>query len=175
MHESHSANSAGFQSPFNREGLPSVTSLLSMPLKLVPQQAQEKIFMAVLNHLFQQQMQDGQFDFLECRTVSILLQDLDIEFRITKGRTGLVAHAGEGPLDLMVTGNFHELAQLPLHTKNLDSLLGTQTLMIQGDEALTTEVEQILRSLDLSTLSIPQPLKMALQQIVSFTKTDSFP
>lgn len=149
-------------------GNPQIPPFLATPLKMVPNVVHTQLLVAVLNHVFKQQLRDGDLDFLESRTAVIRLLDAGVEFRFTKGRKGLVAHSGEGPIDLAISGNLYDFLQLSLGEEDPDTLFFQRRIRLEGDVELGLETKNLIYGLDVESLSIPAPLRMAFDKAISF-------
>ena len=147
--------------------LPRIPPLLAKPLQLIPNVVHTKLLVTLLNHLFQQQLKEGEFDCLEGRTAAIRLIDGEVEFRFTKGRNWLVEHGGEGPLDLVISGTLYDFVQLSLGREDPDTLFFQRRIRLQGDVELGLEVKNLIYGMELDTLSIPAPLREAVKRGVA--------
>lgn len=144
--------------------LPRIPPLLAKPLQWIPNVIHTKLLVSVLNHLFQQQLRDGEFDCLEGRTAAIRLTDGGLEFRFTKGRNWLLEHNGEGPIDLVISGSLYDFIQLSLGREDPDTLFFQRRVRLQGDVDLGLEVKNLIYAMELDSLSIPSPLREALKR-----------
>lgn len=143
---------------------PKIPPLLVKPLQWIPNQVHTRLLVAVLNHLFQAQLREGEFDCLEGKSAAIRLLDGAVEFRFTKGREWLVAHSGEGALDLVVSGTLYDFIQLALGREDPDTLFFQRRIRLEGEVELGLEVKNLIYSVELENLSLPQPLRTALQR-----------
>lgn len=145
---------------------PQLPPFLAAPLKLIPNVAHTRLLLSLLNHLFQQQLAEGELDFLESRTAVIQLLDAGVQFRFTKGRKQLVAHSGAGPIDMTISGNLYDFLQLSMGKEDPDTLFFQRRIRLEGDVELGLETKNLIYSLDLEALSIPAPLRSALQKAI---------
>jgi len=152
---------------------PKIPPFLAAPLKMVPNLVHTQLLVALLNHLFRQQLSDGDLDFLDSRTAVIRLLDAGVEFRFTKGRKGLVAHSGEGPIDLAISGDLYDFLQLSLGKEDPDTLFFQRRIRLEGDVELGLETKNLIYGLDVEALSIPAPLRMAFNKALSFYQSKS--
>ncbi len=149
-----------------RGNTPQLPGFLAAPLKLISNVAHTRLLVSLLNHLFQQQLAQGDLDFLESRTAVIHLQDAGVQFRFTKGREQLVAHTGVGPIDLTISGNLYDFLQLSMGREDPDTLFFQRRIRLEGDVELGLETKNLIYGLELEALSIPAPLRNALQKAI---------
>ncbi|HIJ23224.1 MAG TPA: hypothetical protein HPP65_13150 [Gammaproteobacteria bacterium] len=147
---------------------PQLPSLLAAPFKLVPDLVHTRLLVALLNHLFQQQLQEGELDFLESKTAVIHLLDAGVQFRFTKGREQLVAHSGDGPIDLIISGNLYDFIQLSVGEEDPDTLFFQRRIHLEGNVELGLETKNLIYGLDMDALTIPAPLRTALDKAINF-------
>jgi predicted lipid carrier protein YhbT len=150
-----------------RSNTPQLPPFLAAPLGLVPNLLHTRLLVSLLNHLFRQQLAEGDLDFLESRTAVIQLLDAGVALRFTKGRQQLVAHSGEGPVDLTISGNLYDFLQLSMGREDPDTLFFQRRIRLQGDVELGLETKNLLYGLELEALSIPAPLRSALQRALT--------
>jgi len=138
---------------------PHLPPFLAAPLKVLPGIVHTNLLLALLNHLFKQQMAAGELDFLESRIVAIRLLDAEVEFLFTMGRSKFVAHTGSGTVDLAISGNLHDFIQLSMGGEDPDTLFFQRRIALKGDVELGLEVKNLVYSLTMEELSIPAPLR----------------
>ncbi len=140
-------------------------------MRVIPDVVHTRLLMTLLNHLFKQQLRDGELDFLEAKNAVIRLLDGGVAFRFTKGRKALVAHSGDGPVDLEISGNLYDFIQLSLGKEDPDTLFFQRRIRLQGDVELGLETKNLIYGLELDALSIPVPLQHALKKAISYYQT----
>lgn len=147
---------------------PKLPRFLAAPLQQIPNGVHTRLLVSLLNHLFQQQLVQGDLDFLESRTAVIHLQDAGVQFRFTKGRKQLVVHSGEGPVDMTISGSLYDFIQLSMGREDPDTLFFQRRIRLEGNVELGLETKNLIYSLDLEALSIPAPLRSALQRAIQY-------
>ncbi len=142
---------------------PQLPHFFSAPLRLIPDQLHTRAVLAILNRLFREQLDSGEMDFLEARTVVIEVSDVGVALRFTKGIGRLVAHTGAGPVDLAIRGQLYDFIQLAQGEEDPDTLFFQRRIRLEGSVELGLEVKNLLYGIEFKPLPIPASLRLLME------------
>ncbi len=120
---------------------------LRLPLALLPDALQARLFAQVANHLLRGQRLARRLPALDGRSVEIHITDADahLRFAIEAGR--LVA-SGAPRCDVVIRGTLAEFWQLATRAEDPDTLFFHRRLSIEGDTETGLHVKNLLDALD---------------------------
>ena len=146
---------------------PTVPFLIAKPLGLMPTRFARMPLEQALNLMFDTQRADGDLDFLDGRTVTVCVDDIDLRFSLTfaDGRLRVLRSACDG--DLQIAGPAYAFLQLATRAEDTDTLFFRRHLSTTGDTELGLYVKNLLDGMDLDAMPL-QPalgrcLRLALQ------------
>jgi predicted lipid carrier protein YhbT len=79
-----------------------------------------------------------------------------------------VAHSGDGPIDLIISGNLYDFIQLSVGEEDPDTLFFQRRIHLEGNVELGLETKNLIYGLDMDALTIPAPLRTALDKAINF-------
>ncbi len=130
--------------------LPSLPSILSIPIGMVPTRLHSEVLARVLNRLFAPELADGELDFLEGKVMLIEVTDLRLRYRLTLTRGDLAAVADSAlPNDLSIGGTAYDFLLLASRREDADTLFFNRRLRLGGDTELGLYVKNFLDALEL--------------------------
>ena len=135
--------------------------LITAPLRIVPDVVHSSALVLLLNRLFRQQIADGEMNFLENKILCIRIEDMGIQYRITKKRSRLVAVDRHHPVDASIFGNLYDFMLLATRREDHDSLFFQRRLWLEGDTEVGLQLKNLLDSLEYVIPNIPAPLRIA--------------
>jgi len=126
--------------------LPVFPKALSVPLKLLPGVAHNRLFASLLNRAFSDALKQGELDFLEAKTVTIHLTDVGQSYSIMldKGRFG----SGHKVPNMSLRGLLYDFMLLAAHQEDPDTLVFQRRLVMEGDTELGLALKNFLDGLD---------------------------
>lgn len=137
-----------------------------MPLGLVPGKLHSTAVVTLLNRVFASALRDGELDFMQGRTLRVLVRDMRLVFCITLVRDRLAA-AREGRMpDLSISGNLHAFMLLAARREDSDTLFFQRRLLMEGDTELGLEVKNFLDAQDVESLWLPRHLEQLLLKLL---------
>jgi len=139
-------------------------SLLSLPLKIVPAIIYNNALVALLNKIFQQDLKQGELNFLYGKVLHIRVDDADIEFRFTINNDRLITANKNMDADLILNGTVHDYLLLASRTEDTDTLFFSRRLHMQGDTELGLYVKNFLDGLDMESHKISAYLESVLKK-----------
>lgn len=129
-------------------------------LKLMPSKLKIQLINLTLNHFFNEAIDEGELDFLENKTFTIYVSDLDYSLTISMNKNKLVACPSIQNSDVTLRSTFNPLVLLVSRKEDPDTLFFNRALTIEGNTALVLEIKNWLDSLDFDLL--PKPLQKVL-------------
>jgi len=139
---------------------------LSFPLKMVPSSIHNRVLVTAINRLFQQDLADGELDFLQDRTVHITVEDIGIEFRLTLHQGKLITADNRQKPDLILKGTVYNFMLLASRREDTDTLFFSRRLHMQGDTELGLYVKNFLDGMDMDSHKLPAYLGAAIKKIL---------
>lgn len=114
----------------------------------VPLRVKKILLEPRLNSLFKAALQEDEFELLEGRYLSLVIQDLGIHLTLTVQQQRLLL--SEQPPETTIRGDWRAMLQLALRKEDPDGLFFRRQLLIEGDTELGLGIKNLLDSLDWS-------------------------
>jgi len=130
------------------ENTPKLPYLLSIPLKLVPSSIHSRLLVSFLNLLLNEQIEDGELDFLESKHLCIKVSDINIMYFISLKNRKLIANNTNSNIDIELRASVYDYLQLAARKQDPDTLVFQRKLVMQGNTELGLELKNFLDSLD---------------------------
>ncbi len=146
---------------------PQLPRLLSFPLRLVPARLNSALTARVLEHIFAEQKNEGELDFMEHRTACIRVLDAGIELNITAGPDGFQSIPRGQDTDLTIEGMAYDYLLLITGREDPDTLFFQRRLRMSGDTALGVHLKNFLASVDPETLPLAGLVRPGLERGLS--------
>ncbi len=131
-----------------------IPTILKPVLKLIPQKIQSSALLKVLNTIFKEAIDDGDFEFLQNKWLRISISDLALDRWLSFDSQQLImASTNTAPLEdvtFMATGD--DLLLIAARKQDPDTLFFQRRLKIEGDTELGLEVKNLIDSIDLEQL-----------------------
>ena len=128
---------------------PTLPSLLTLPLGLVPPRLNSALLAQILNRVFKPELAEGELDFLDDRVMLIRVDDARLSYRLTLRRGRLEAAPAGSDADLSIEGNLYEFLLLATRREDPDTLFFNRRLRLGGDTELGLYAKNLLDSLEL--------------------------
>ena len=120
---------------------------LATPIRLMPDALVVAPLEKAINHIFQQPLEEGEFDFMENRWVKIAITDAELNFHIGFDGKQLKASSPR-PCDVEFHGESSAFKTLALRQEDPDTLFFQRRLMIEGNTELGLGLKNLLDSID---------------------------
>ncbi|NOH97328.1 SCP2 domain-containing protein [Vibrio sp. 99-70-13A1] len=143
-------------------------SILRSPVQLLPKSVQKKALLEGLKTVFQEALEDGDFEFLEDKWLKVSIKDMGLSWCISYQNEKLIVADKEVAEDVSFSGNLNDLVLIAGRKEDPDTLFFQRRLSIEGDTELGLEVKNLMDSVDLELL--PAPMKMLLNQLADFVQ-----
>jgi predicted lipid carrier protein YhbT len=128
--------------------LPSPSRWIALLDARIPLTLKKKLLEPRLNRLFREALQEDEFELLEGRYLSLVIQDLGIHLTLTMQQQHL--RLCENPPETTIRGDWRAMLQLALRKEDPDGLFFRRQLVIEGDTELGLGIKNLLDSLDWS-------------------------
>lgn len=142
---------------------PVAASLLRLPLyplRLAPARLLGAVMERLLAVTLAQHERDGELDFLEGRKLQIRVEDVGLEWIITRAGGRWRVLDGRREADAVIRGQVREFVLLASRREDPDTLFFQRQLVIEGDVEFGLQAKNLLDSLEWEAL--PTPLRWLL-------------
>jgi len=150
-----------------KTGSPSLPWLLAGPLSLLPDTLHSRLMARVLNKVLAAQIDAGELDFLDQRTLAIRVRDAAITFRLALQGGRLVKIADKRACDLSIAATAYDFLALIGRVEDPDSLVFQRRLVMQGDTELGLEVKNFLDGLDVESHALYRKAEPLLRRMLA--------
>ncbi len=141
-------------------------SILRSPVHLLPKSVQKRALLDGMKMVFQEALEDGDFEFLEDKWLKIEIRDMNLRWYISYEDEKLVVAENIKDEDVSFSGNLNDLVLIAGRKEDPDTLFFQRRLSIEGDTELGLEVKNLMDSVDLEQL--PKALQILLHQLADF-------
>lgn len=134
---------------------------MALPLRLIPFGLQRPVARKVLQNIFSEALQDGDFDFLQGRWLCIEITDLDLQWNFSADSKQHLLIENSTTRDATVSGGWKAFLELASRQTDPDTLFFQRKLTISGDTDLCHGVKNLLDSIELGKFGL------ALQRVLA--------
>jgi predicted lipid carrier protein YhbT len=124
----------------------------------------------VLQQVFKEPIQEGEWDFLTGHFLKIHIIDMERVWYFTH-LNGKIRVYREAPQSVTIRGDLKDFLQLALGCVDPDTLFFQRRLAIEGDTELGLQIKNLLDNIDIETL--PLPLRRGMEFTSQFICTNS--
>lgn len=142
-------------------------SLLSVPIKLTPFAIKRQVLEQVLCWQFQQELADGELEFLEGRWLSIQVRDIGLTWYTSVENSRLIVRES-AVADVSFSADASDLLMIAARKQDPDTLFFQRRLVIEGDTELGLYVKNLMDAIELEQM--PKALRMMLLQLADFVE-----
>jgi predicted lipid carrier protein YhbT len=139
---------------------------LAMPLKVLPKRLHGFVLSRLLNQVFKQEIQEGEFDFLEAKTVCINVSDANVSYRV-RMEQGRFVESNSKVADLAITGTIYDYLLLVTDREDPDTLFFQRYLTMDGDTGLGVHLKNMLAAVEMDQLPLPSRFRPAIDRFLS--------
>ena len=139
---------------------------LALPLKILPNRLHGLALSRLLNQVFKQEMQEGELDFLESRTVRINVSDAGLSYRVRMDQGAFVESDAQHD-DLTITGTVYDFLLLITDREDPDTLFFQRHLSMDGDTGLGVHLKNMLAAVEMEHLPLPKRFRPAMDRFLS--------
>ena len=128
--------------------------ILRPSLRFVPFSAQKSLLIPALHTIFNEAIEDGDFEFLQGKWLKISIIDLELDWWLSFDQDQLImAAAGEKIAeDVCFSANGDDLILIAGRKQDPDTLFFQRRLKIEGDTELGLEVKNLIDAIDIEQL-----------------------
>ncbi len=148
----------------NLKSPPTLPAALALPLKMIPDFIHNKALVAALNEIFNDDLREGELNFLQGSILHIKVDDANIEFRLTLQGGKLMAAEKSQNSDICLRGTVYDYLLLASRSEDTDTLFFNRRLHMQGDTELGLYVKNFLDGMDMDSHKIPGYLESLLKK-----------
>jgi len=112
---------------------PRLPRLFAAPFSLLPNPVHSRLIALALNKALEEQIREGELDFLQHRSLAIKVRDAGITFALTFDGNRLMARGHGGVSDLSIAGTVYDFLLLVGREEDPDTLVFQRRLVMQGD------------------------------------------
>ncbi len=148
-----------------------IPKVLRPSLRLLPFSAQKSILLTALSSVFQEAIEDGDFEFLQDKWLKIVITDLNLHWWLSFDQNQLVM-ASIGELlanniteDVCFSATGDDLILIAGRKQDPDTLFFQRRLKIEGDTELGLEVKNLIDAIDI------EQLPSSVHSLVAFSAT----
>jgi predicted lipid carrier protein YhbT len=138
---------------------------LAIPLKVLPKRLHGFVLSRLLNQVLKQEMEEGELDFLEGRTVCIQISDAGVSYRVRMEQGRFVESSTTA--DLTITGTIYDYLLLITNREDPDTLFFQRHLTMDGDTGLGVHLKNMLAAIEMDQLPLPSRFKPAINRFLS--------
>ena len=131
---------------------PKLPRPFSLPLKVLPQALHNRLLANIINKILADDLDDGELDFLQDRTVAIEISDLGLSYQLTLSGERLMG--GQGENHLTVTASLYDFMSMASRQVDPDTLMFQRRLVMEGDTELGLGLKNYLDGMDIEASKI---------------------
>lgn len=120
--------------------------------KIIPSNLQQKAISFAINNLLEENIKDGELDFLEGQFLQLKVNDAEISWYFTLIDEKIVVGDKTLSADACISGDFNSFVLLASQTVDPDTLFFKRKLLIEGDVELGLAVKNLLDRIELNQL-----------------------
>ncbi len=149
--------------------LPGITKLpWPGPFRFLPKHAQLFVAEQVANRMLNEQVVDGDVDFLDDSSLRVQILDMGFDWEVSKKGNKLKFAKGKDGAETTFSGNSKEFLLLASRREDPDTLFFQRRLSIEGDTELGLQIKNLIDSVDLD--EFPTVLNHALYLSADFVE-----
>lgn len=141
----------------NQKVVSLLPNLVKSAFQITPKRLSTTLIGAAFNHLFKQEIDDSELDFLTNKWLKIEVSDLAIELGISLQNQRLVVTAHCPREDVLLRAKHVHFLQLLHHEVDPDTLFFRRLLLMTGDTEMGLHIKNLLDAMALDT-RLPKPL-----------------
>ena len=135
----------------------------SLPLKVLPQALHNRFLANIINKILVDDLNEGELDFLQDRSVAIEISDLGLSYRLTLSGNRLTAANKQGENHLTVRASLYDFMSMASRQVDPDTLMFQRRLVMEGDTELGLALKNYLDGMDIEASKV-------LSMVESFSK-----
>lgn len=146
-------------------------NILRPSLKLLPFSAQKALLLPALSSVFQESIEDGDFEFLQDKWLKISIIDLNLDWWLSFDQDKLLMASKSDLLasniteDVCFSATGDDLILIAGRKQDPDTLFFQRRLKIEGDTELGLEVKNLIDAIDI------EQLPSSVHSLVAFSAT----
>jgi len=143
----HASNSSVSSSP-------RLPKPFSLPLKILPQALHNRFLANIINKILVDDLNAGELDFLQDRSVAIEVSDLGLSYQLTLSGDRLLAANAQGENHLTVRASLYDFMSMASRQVDPDTLVFQRRLVMEGDTELGLALKNYLDGMDVEASKV---------------------
>lgn len=140
---------------------------IKCPTLFMPEIISSTVVAHILNTILAPALNEGELDFLENRSVSFFISNIDFRFALGLDKNKLTKRSWRENDDLNISGKTHDFLLLATRTEDADTLFFQRKLKMTGNTELGLEVKNLLDGLDNDSVRFRKQIDTALGKALS--------
>ena len=132
-----------------KNSYPVLPAPLTFPLKVIPDSFHSGVLVIILNQVLKNELEAGDLDFLQGRSVCIKLADADIACRLTLSANRLKTCSDKNNCDLSIQASIYDFLSIISRQEDADTLVFQRRLIMEGDTELGLSLKNYLDGMDI--------------------------
>jgi predicted lipid carrier protein YhbT len=128
---------------------PRLPKPFSLPLKILPQALHNRFLANIINKILVNDLNAGELDFLQNRSVAIEISDLGLSYQLTLSGNRLMGANVQGEKDLTVRASLYDFMSMASRQVDPDTLVFQRRLVMEGDTELGLALKNYLDGMDI--------------------------
>ena len=128
--------------------------ILRPSLRFLPFSAKKSLLMSALHSIFNEAIEDGDFEFLQGKWLKISILDLQLDWWLSFDHDQLIMAAPKDNIieDVSFSANGDDLMLIAGRKQDPDTMFFQRRLKIEGDTELGLEVKNLIDAIDIEQL-----------------------
>jgi len=139
---------------------------LAAPFALLPAVLHGRAVATALNRVLGGALHAGELDFLDGRTLRIVVEDMRLRFCLTLVRDRLAALPDTPVPDLAISGSLHTFLLMAARREDPDTLFFQRLLRMEGDTELGLALKNFLAAQDPESQRLARLAEAVLQRVL---------
>jgi len=133
---------------------PRLPKPFSLPLKILPQALHNRFLANIINKILVNDLNAGELDFLQDRSVAIEISDLGLSYQLTLSGNRLMGANVQGEKDLIVRASLYDFMSMASRQVDPDTLVFQRRLVMEGDTELGLALKNYLDGMDIEASKV---------------------
>ncbi|MDH5387834.1 MAG: SCP2 sterol-binding domain-containing protein [Gammaproteobacteria bacterium] len=126
----------------------------SLPLKILPQTLHNRFLANIITKILFDDLNDGELDFLQGRSVAIVVSDLGLSYQLTLSDNRLMGADKQGENHLTIKASLYDFMSMASRQVDPDTLMFQRRLVMEGDTELGLALKNYLDGMDIEASKI---------------------
>ncbi|MDH5612880.1 MAG: SCP2 sterol-binding domain-containing protein [Gammaproteobacteria bacterium] len=133
---------------------PRLPKPFSLPLKILPQALHNRFLATVINRILVDDLDAGELDFLQDRSVAIEVSDLGLSYQLMLSGNRLMGANIHAENDLTIRASLYDFMSMASRQVDPDTLVFQRRLVMEGDTELGLALKNYLDGMDIEASKV---------------------